>query len=253
MKQSTFLIIVVTTWICLITSCNKCKDVECVYGACIEGVCECDPGYTGSRCQTEINGYGGGSGGGSCDYVQSTQSFACADAGYSPVLPGTCCPDNAPYTTTDCAYCFPTCQEAQNDCSGTVYRANTTGSGGGGSSGYNCTSGDCVYVSSGATYSSLSACNSSCSQPTGQLSVWNSDPTPCPAGAGSTISVYINGAYAGGLSTYYNSAPSCGASGTVTQTLSPGSHTVSASCGSAMWGPMNVTVSSGGCFKLELN
>ncbi len=43
------------------------------------------------------------------------------------------------------------------------------GSGGGGSSGYNCVSGNCVAVSSGAQYSTLSACQTSCSSGTSVL------------------------------------------------------------------------------------
>jgi len=86
----------------------------------------------------------------------------------------------------------------------------------------------------------------------GQLMVWNSNSQPCPAGAGSTISVYIDGQYAGGLSHYYTTTPSCGASGAVTKTLSVGSHTVKGSCGTSTWGPKTVMVTEGGCYRLEL-
>jgi len=126
------------------------------------------------------------------------------------------------------------------------------GGGGGGSAGYNCVSGNCIGVSSNASYGSLAACQASCSSPqTGQLMVWNSDSQPCPAGAGSVISVYVNGTYVGGLGNYYTSAPSCGASGAVTVTLAPGTHVVTGQCGTTTWGPGTINVSAGQCSKFQ--
>ena len=51
---------------------------------------------------------------------------------------------------------------------------------GGSGAGYNCVSGNCASVSSGAQYSTLSACQSSCSTSppaTGQLMIWTNAPT----------------------------------------------------------------------------
>ncbi len=40
----------------LLTACggNPCKDVACVNGACEEGTCLCQPGWTGSRCEEKL-------------------------------------------------------------------------------------------------------------------------------------------------------------------------------------------------------
>lgn len=83
---------------------------------------------------------------------------------------------------------------------------------------------------------------------TGQIAVWTSRST---TNSGST-KVTIDGSYAGALTQYYTNAPTCGANGTVTKTLSVGSHTVSAADGSTTWSPSNVTISAGGCLTFEL-
>jgi len=117
-------------------------------------------------------------------------------------------------------------------------------------SGYNCNNGNCNFVNSGAQFSSLALCENNCALP--QLMVWNSNPTPCPAGAGNTISVYIDNGYVGGLNQYADSAPNCGASGAITREVSVGIHTVRAECGSTTWPSTQVNVTSLGCWKFEL-
>lgn len=84
---------------------------------------------------------------------------------------------------------------------------------------------------------------------TGQIAVWSSRST---TKTGST-SVSIDNAYAGGLTTYYTSTPTCGDSGTITKTLSVGTHSLSAVDGSLSWGPSNFTITPGGCLTFELN
>lgn len=36
-----------------VTSCNPCKDVDCVNGTCNEGDCDCDDGWEAADCTTE--------------------------------------------------------------------------------------------------------------------------------------------------------------------------------------------------------
>lgn len=41
--------------LCLLGSCkDPCDDVNCNFGNCTEGICDCDEGYEGDNCQTEI-------------------------------------------------------------------------------------------------------------------------------------------------------------------------------------------------------
>ncbi len=85
----------------------------------------------------------------------------------------------------------------------------------------------------------------------GQLTIYNSWQTPCTSGAGNTISVYVNGSPVGGLNAFFSSPPSCGATGCITLTKSPGSYNVTASCGGNSWNK-TVTVYAGQCTKLNL-
>jgi hypothetical protein len=39
----------------LLTSCDPCRDVDCVNGECVEGSCVCSAGYEGLDCSTAIN------------------------------------------------------------------------------------------------------------------------------------------------------------------------------------------------------
>ncbi len=84
---------------------------------------------------------------------------------------------------------------------------------------------------------------------TGRISVWTSRSSLPQA-----ISVSIDGSSVGSLSTYFTSTPSCGDAGTLTRTVSPGVHQVTASAGASMsWGPSSATVTAGGCSMMHLN
>ncbi|MFT4681080.1 MAG: hypothetical protein ACI9YU_000917 [Flavobacteriales bacterium] len=131
-----------------------------------------------------------------------------------------------------------------------------TGCGGvSGDSGYNCSGGNCSYVSSGASYSSLSACESACGPSgTGQVVIYSTVQFPCPAGAGNTVSVSIDGSYVGSLSQYWPSgSPDCGGTSAITRTLSVGTHTVYAECGTNYWPTSTFTITQGGCQPFSLN
>ncbi len=82
---------------------------------------------------------------------------------------------------------------------------------------------------------------------TGQVSVWTSHST------GGYISVSLDGSSAGTLTSYFTSTPTCGASGTITKTLSVGSHSLSASNSSATWGPSSFSITAGSCLLFRLN
>jgi hypothetical protein len=86
---------------------------------------------------------------------------------------------------------------------------------------------------------------------TTKITVWTSLSTfPCSTAG---INVYIDDVYEGYLSQYYNSAPSCGASGTVSADVTPGSHKFFAQCasGTTVWGPYYYNV-SGSCYRWQL-
>lgn len=81
----------------------------------------------------------------------------------------------------------------------------------------------------------------------GQIMFWTRSDQNC-----GSISVSIANK-SGTISSYYSSgSPSCGASGCATFTLPAGSYTYTASCSNTTWGPTTVTVTKGGCFKMEL-
>ena len=37
-------------FLCLVHRPNPCDNVYCGYGQCRDGICECQSGYTGTRC-----------------------------------------------------------------------------------------------------------------------------------------------------------------------------------------------------------
>jgi len=81
-----------------------------------------------------------------------------------------------------------------------------------------------------------------------QIMVWTDADWGCGA-----IAVYVDGSYAGSVSSYYSSTPSCGSSGCVTVSVTPGSHSMSASCSSFDWPASYYSVSSGNCLSIRLN
>ena len=140
---------------------NKLYAVLC--GFCLIGL------FTLIGCdlfETDVEPSSGNTGGsGDCDYTQWTGSGSCSQTDYYPVYTNSCCPSGYPYYNTATEKCYISCEGARDaSSSGSVYRYNTTGGNGGGSgsSGYNCVNDKCEFVSSGAQYSSLSACEAVC-------------------------------------------------------------------------------------------
>lgn len=82
---------------------------------------------------------------------------------------------------------------------------------------------------------------------TGQVAVWTS------RSSGSSIAVSIDGSSVGSLTSYFTSAPTCGASGTITKTLPVGTHSLSATATGGSWGPANFNITAGGCLTYQLN
>ncbi len=110
-------------------------------------------------------------------------------------------------------------------------------SSGGSSSGYGSSSGS---SSSGSSSGSSSSGGSS----TYTLTFWSDF-------HGSPINVYISGSYAGTITEIYSSAPSCGASGCVTQTYSaPTSVSYTAEDGDYTWN--GTATVSGACNRMNL-
>lgn len=81
---------------------------------------------------------------------------------------------------------------------------------------------------------------------TGQIAVWTSRST------GSSIAVSIDNASVGSLDSYFNSTPTCGNAGTITRTLSAGTHTLSATATGGSWGPSSFTITAGSCLTYQL-
>jgi hypothetical protein len=82
---------------------------------------------------------------------------------------------------------------------------------------------------------------------TGRVSIWTDNST-------TISSVYVDNAIVGSLSTYFsNGAPSCGQSGTITQTLPVGTHTIKASNSKQSWASTNVTITANNCTMFKLS
>lgn len=79
---------------------------------------------------------------------------------------------------------------------------------------------------------------------TGQLSIWTDYTSP--------IALTVDGTAAGNLSTFFASAPTCGQTGTVTLTTSPGSHRVTGLSGGTTWDVTGV-VTAGQCTLVKLS
>jgi hypothetical protein len=165
-------------------SCFPCMDMDCGNGICNAGSCECFEGYYGSECQytygtagyecvsgsctyTSDNGtystYAdceSSCGGGACEYEVFTGGGTCSDEGYFPVAPSLCCSPSYPFFCSETQMCYTSCESADAACSAASV---ITGTANGGTSGYACISGNCNFVTSNATYTSLSQCQSACS------------------------------------------------------------------------------------------
>lgn len=150
MKTKTLLISLLTLCTLFLSSCFKdpCEDVVCENGYCYDGKCDCDWGYTGSRCQTYVgnggsgggggNGGGGtgggGTGGGSCNYTSYYGPQNCSGSG-TAVDANSCCPAGYPFYCSGTGYCYETCSDAAAaGCGNIVYGTGQTGGGGGGGS-----------------------------------------------------------------------------------------------------------------------
>lgn len=83
---------------------------------------------------------------------------------------------------------------------------------------------------------------------TGQIAVW----TALSTFQTSSIQVTIDNVTSGSLTQYYTSTPTCGDSGTITKTLAPGTHTISAVDGTKTWGPGSFTITAGSCQTYQL-
>jgi len=159
-----FFILFLSIGVLLISSCrDECKDQICLNGGvCDEGNCQCPDGYSGSNCETKVDGYNCFNG--DCVYTPS-------NAQYSSIV---ACQTSCSNSNTNNFNCqngnciqvngngqYTTLAACQSDCSTT----NLTG--------FNCQSGNCVQVSSNGQYSTLAACQSACAASTATLTFKN--------------------------------------------------------------------------------
>lgn len=77
------------------------------------------------------------------------------------------------------------------------------------------------------------------------LTVWASN-------SAQSLSVYLDNAYWGVISTYYTSDPGCNAAGCLSKVLAPGDHTLQVTNGSLMWSS-TVNIGSSNCQTYKLN
>lgn len=82
----------------------------------------------------------------------------------------------------------------------------------------------------------------------GRATFWTSQST-----GWSKIDVYIGSAFAGSISSYYNSVPSCGSSGNVTITKNPGTYAYTAKSDDGDTWAGNVTIAANGCITIRLD
>ena len=113
-------------------------------------------------------------------------------------------------------------------------------------SGTTFTYGGTFSIQSSGTSGSAGTGSTGTTSTTGQVAFWTSRTT-------GNITVSVDGASVGTLTQYYTSMPTCGSSGTITKTLSAGSHTMTASSSGVSWGPSTFTISAGGCLIYQLN
>ncbi len=173
-------------------TCKEAKDAGC--GAVIYGTGQTGGGGTsgyncnGSSCYSVSSGanyatlsdcQSNCSGGGTCNYTQWTGTGNCANTGYYPVYSNTCCPSSSPYYNSASNACYTSCANAKSaNATGSIYLANTSSSG---TSGYNCNGSSCYSVSSGATYATLSSCQSNCVATCNYVQ-WNGSSSGCSSG-----------------------------------------------------------------------
>lgn len=101
-------------------------------------------------------------------------------------------------------------------------------------------------TTSGTTTSGTTTGGTTTGGGTGQGMFWIQSDLGC-----GNITVTISGV-SKTITSYYSSSPSCGSSGCATYNLSPGTYVYTASCSGYTWGPSNITISSGGCSKMQL-
>jgi len=109
----------------------------------------------------------------------------------------------------------------------------------------------CIFALFGCGKDTTTTPNNSNNNTTGSICFW-SDATAANAGG---ISVYVDGNYAGYYGVYSPSstAPSCGASGYLTVSLSPGAHYFTAKSGSGnSWNSTSFNITSGQCTTMDL-
>lgn len=70
--------------------------------------------------------------------------------------------------------------------------------------------------------------------------------------AGCWVSIYVNGTYVGQVSGWWSSVPTCDAQYCMTTVLDVGTYTVTGQCNGTTWGPSTISVTQGGCYKLQL-
>lgn len=165
---------------------------------CVSGTCT----YVSSGATySSLSSCQSACGSGNCSYTTYPNSGTCG-SGYSDVSSTACCPNSSPYYCSQTSGCYATCAAADAACtSAGVVKADV--SGGGGGSGYNCVSGSCTYVSSGATYATLSDCQSSCAS------------SGCPYSMNGVWTRMTNTNGCGGIKITFN-----GTGGSVTSTVS---------------------------------
>ena len=95
-----------------------------------------------------------------CNYEIFTGNVTCNDPSYVPVSATACCSPSYPFHCPETGLCYTTCEAADAACSAAMVVKGVVN---GGSAGYVCSSGNCNYVSSGATYQTLEQCQSACS------------------------------------------------------------------------------------------
>jgi len=220
-----------------------CSNTTKCYKTCEDAQAVCNYPTKG----TSQTGGGGSAGyncnGSSCSYVSSGASYStlsacqsscgssgtCSSTNYTGTancgsgyvgVGGYCCPNSSPYYCSATNLCYTTCQNAKSAGCATpikgIYQTN-----GGGSAGYNCNSGTCSYVSSGASYSTLSACQSSCATAPIELIFWSQ------VDLQEDVAIYVDNNYFGTISGYYSSGigSSCALSGCAFGTISGSTHT----------------------------